>query len=386
MERKIDLPLLRSEMRKVRYPLFSNITILLIQHLLKDTISLIRSFLSLGANVITVGIPYWYDENIIKIMRKEGFELYTPKFPPDDCIETVLNQIVDKCRESRQKFLIVEDGGYAVPLLHTKLQRGLEYCIGAVEQTARGMWRDEDIKGGVSIPVLTIARSKVKDTIEPLFIGEAVTDNIKMLLKKQGDFIKGKKVIVVGYGTIGKKIAEEVKRNNAIVKVTETNPFNQAEAALSGFETDTLDFLIRDCNIIIGATGKPSISTALILKARGYLVAISASSRRDEIDMIGLGDLAEENKVSEIGTEYTLPNKNRVMVLAHGFPVNFFCSDSVPDKAIDPVLTELFLCVKKLATETLSKGIFKIGVTDDKGASLINEEELITTWQKIFFS
>lgn len=386
MERKIDLPVLRSEMRKVRYPLFSNITILLIQHLLKDTISLISTFLNLGANVITVGIPYWYDENIINIMKKEGFELYTPNFPPDDCIETVLTQIVDKCVESRQKFLIVEDGGYAVPLLHTKLQRGLEYCIGAVEQTARGMWRDEDIKGGVSIPVLTIARSKVKDTIEPLFIGEAVINNVKMLLKRRGDFLRGKKVVIVGYGTIGRKITEEARRNNAIVKVTDTNPFNQAEAALSGFETDTLDFLIRDCDIIIGVTGKPSISTTLIFKARGYLIAVSASSRRDEIDVVGLENLAEEKKSSEIGTEYVLPNNRSIMVLAHGFPVNFFCSDSVPDKAIDPVLTELFLCAQKLATDTLAKGIFKIGVKNDIGEFLINEEKLITTWQKIYFS
>ncbi len=264
MIRKVDLPLLRTAMRKVPKPIFSSLSLLLIQHLLKDTISLIRSFLTLGANVTTIGIPYWYDENIIKVMKKENFELYTPTFPPDDYIETVLKQIIEKCKTDNQKFLIVEDGGYAVPLLHTKLQDGLEYCIGAVEQTARGMWRDEDIKGGVTIPVLTIARAKVKSTIEPSFIGEAVIDNVKMLLKRDGDFLRGKKVVVVGYGTIGRKIAEEAMLNKAIVKVTDTDPFNQAEAALSGFETDTLDFLIRDCDIIIGASGKPSISTALI--------------------------------------------------------------------------------------------------------------------------
>ncbi len=116
------------------------------------------------------------------------------------------------------------------------------------------------------------------------------------------------------------------------------------------------------------------------------MIAVSASSRRDEIDIVGLESFSEENKVSEIGTEYTLPNKNRIMVLAHGFPVNFFCSDSVPDKAIDPVLTELFLCAQKLATDTFMKGILKIGVKDDIGESIINEEDLINTWQKIYLS
>lgn len=462
------LPILKSELQKIGDPIFGEYVLILILHLFRDTISLIEAFVGAGAepsDMFIIGIPYSSKAAVIEELKKT-FKVFTPPFPIDKMVIDVVEQAVEVCKEKDKKLLVIEDGGYAVPILHgwkietskdggyikvpipKKLREPFKYCMGAVEQTAQGVWRDKEAthlfsldaqrwekslnEGVVSkdlrtvfekegfafpenasikkeddkweittdeklymiekenekltickseIPILTIASSELKRVLEAPEVGNAVVRNVQELLSQRGDFIRGRNVSLIGYGTIGSEIAKALRNNGAVVAVADINPINLIVARFAGFYTDSSMNLVTRSDIIIGATGHCSIGEEAILKiseSDKEVVLVNASSKRMEIDVDALEDLKETKTATEIGTEYQMSEGNKILLLADGYPVNFHgSSESIPDKIIDVILTELFLCAKKLVSEHFSPGVYETGVID--------EDELATLFHSLYF-
>ncbi|PKP54501.1 MAG: hypothetical protein CVT90_00965 [Candidatus Altiarchaeales archaeon HGW-Altiarchaeales-3] len=374
----INLPLLKYECRKIKKPIFGNHVLILIQHLLRDSISLVRAFEKCGAeqeDIFVIGIPYSSKSEVIKELSSD-FKVFTPSYPIDDEVKKIIKKAVEVCKKKNKKLLIIEDGGYAVPIIHLELNEALKYCIGAVEQTTNGVWRDEEVI--LNFPVLTIAFSELKKELESPEIGNAVVRNIQMLLSKRGDFIRGKKVILAGYGTIGRQIAESLRNDGCVVGVSDPDPKKLIAARFKGFNTDSMLNLVKNGDIIVGASGRRSIGIKEILSAKNNAILVNASSKRVEIDVEVIENLKEtKNKIDGVGTEYELINRNRLLLLADGYPVNFYNSESVPDKIIDVILTELFLCATELIKREFSKTIHK------SLQSIINEDELADTFTQL---
>ena len=382
------LPILKSEVQKIEKPIFGEYVLILIQHLLRDSISLIEAFTGAGANpsdMFIIGIPYSSKADVVNELKKT-FKVFTPSFPIDEKIIDVVEHALKTSKEKGKKLLIIEDGGYAVPVIHgwitetrndggyTKLsiskkhKETLKYCMGAVEQTAQGVWRDKEIE--LKIPVLTIASSKLKKVLEAPEVGNAVVRNIQELLSQRGEFIRGRNVSLIGYGTIGSEIATALRNNGAVVTVADIDSINLVGARFDGFYTDSRMNLVARSNIIIGATGRCSIGKKAILKISESgkdVVLVNASSKRVEIDVDTLEDLKETKIATKIGTDYQMPEGNKILLLAEGYPVNFYGgSESIPDGIMDVILTELFLCAKKLVNGNFSPGIYENEVIDEK--------------------
>jgi adenosylhomocysteinase len=369
----IDLPLLHYYARK-NGSILKDYALILIQHLLQDTVSLIEAFNVAGVNsenMIIVGIPYSSKEDVVQSLRNE-YQVITPESEHfDDHVRDVIDIALNICRQNNKKLIVVEDGGYAVPLLHQEFEESLKLCKGAVEQTTRGIWRDDPselkIIEELKIPVLSIPHCFLKQNIEGPEIGKAVVKNVDHLLSKMGQFISGKRALVISYGTVGSNIAESLENQRAIVSVSEIDAKKLLVARLRGYDTDSLMNSIRKNDLIIGATGKTSIGMAELLAAKNNTVLVSASSKRVEIDVDELENLSKlKTRLEGIGTEYELINGNKILLLADGYPVNFYGSDSVPDWIIDIILTELFVSVVKLAQKDFDPGIHECPIDEDE--------------------
>lgn len=377
---KLRLPLLHyfSREEESKKPL-KDFVLLLIQHLLGDSKAFISALEAAGAErdkLIIVGIPYSSKDNIVSDLRKD-YKVYSPRtYPFDNEVRKALSEAFGLCSREKQ-LIIIEDGGYATPMIHQVFENYIKYCRGAIEQTTNGIWRIEEsiLKEGIKLgfPVISIPDCKLKQELEPHFIGEAVVRNTQMLISEEGLFIRGKKIGIVGYGTIGSKIADETKKQQAIVSISEINPVKLISARLAGFETKSLLNLVKESDIIIGATGRKSIGREQILSLKNNAILVNASSKRIEIDVEELEKLCLSKEPTKIGTWYELVNGNKVLLLADGFPVNFFSSESVPDKAIDPILTLMFLGAIRIAKENLEPKIHKCPIQEDEIAKLFSE-------------
>ncbi len=323
--------------------------LILIQHLLSDVKDFLEALEVAGVDkkrMFIIGIPYSSKEEVVEELKQKYKVCAPTSYPFDEYVEDALRKAFKICKRESLSLLIIEDGGYAVPIIHERFKNSIGYCKGAVEQTTNGIWRDKELvlKKGLKLgfPLVSIPDCKLKQEIEAPFIGKVVIRNIQILLSKIGRFIEGKKLGIVGYGTIGRKIAEEAKNQKAIVSVSEINPVKSLIARLGGFDTKSILDLVKESDLIIGATGRKSIGRAEILGLKNNAILASVSSKRVEIDIEELESLCIERNPTEIGTYYELVNGNKVLLLANGFPVNFFSSESVPDRIIDVILTLMF--------------------------------------------
>lgn len=344
------LPLLHYQTKKFGDRVFQDCIILSVFHLLDDSLYFFEAITKMGAHnedIYIIGIPYSNRKRSIEQLKDKGHHVFAPEFPIDGFISQIIEIVCERCEKEKKRLLIIEDGGYVVPKIH-KSNGAPPFVVGAVEQTARGVWNDRSVE--LNIPVLTVAFSEFKKELEAPEVGKAVVFNVEQLLSKR-TFLRGKKVGVMGFGTIGRNVAQHLRDSGSIVKISEIDVKKAVIAQLKGFEHSDSAKVVRDCDIVIGTTGKTSLGLNEIFAAKNNAVFVSASSKQIEIDTDILEKLSISRKVSAIGTEYELINGNNLLVLAHGFPVNFYCSESVPNKIIDFILSEILECAAKLVTQ-----------------------------------
>jgi len=72
-------------------------------------------------------------------------------------------------------------------------------------------------------------------------------------------WLQEKKVVVCGYGDVGKGCAASMKACGARVFVTEIDPICALQACMEGYEVKKLESLLADGDIFITTTGNKSI-------------------------------------------------------------------------------------------------------------------------------
>jgi len=359
------------KMKEIKRPIFKDYFIVILLHFLRDLIPFLEALKSFGAEpnncyLICKPYPYAYKEQIVTYLKSLGYNVKVADSFDEmsGIISSVLNKIKDRIEKSKRKgksFIVVEDGGYIVPILHEKFKELLPYCKGAVEQTTKGIKRDEEIKG-VKIPILDVARCDFKGKYEPYFIAEAVVRNIRNMLPDRN--FMGQNALVIGYGTIGRKIVSSLRNTLGMkVYVSDKDPKALLEAATDpnvsrAYSLGRIGEIIGDCMLIIGTTGETSIGRREISFLSHGSILVSSSSDQVEIDVeelenlkITKEDIFSTQTTQKVGTLYTLrPDSKQITLLADGYPINFYYSESVPNESFDPVLTLLFLTTLELAT------------------------------------
>ncbi|MFA9290703.1 MAG: adenosylhomocysteinase, partial [Solirubrobacteraceae bacterium] len=144
--------------------------------------------------------------------------------------------------------------------------------------------------------------------------------------------IAGKRVVVAGYGDVGKGTAASFKGAGAIVTVTEIDTICALQAAMDGFEVKKLNTVIATSDIVITTTGNKDIVLAEhFLKMKDKCVVCNIGHFDNEIDMAWLNENYGDTKI-EIKPQvdkYTLNGKD-VIVLAEGRLVNLGCATGHP--------------------------------------------------------
>ena len=383
--------------------LFSKFTIIVIQHLLSDVIHLINAFSEMGAekdSIFIVGIPYSTKHQTVKYLRRKQYKnIETPdNYPFNDVVKEVMINAIKHAKKYSKKIIVVEDGGYVVPLLHKEkcFANDIKLFKGAVEQTANGIWRDRELKVknkiDIKIPVVNVAESRIKQKLESPLIGRAVSKNIELIYNKKFRELAGEEIGLVGYGSVGREVAKNLKSLGAIVGVYENDTLNKIEAKYSGFKTySTIKDLVKNCRIIIEATGKvwtedSAGSAQVISEFQHGSYFVSASSKRMGIDYDVFPswiDPKETENIPGIGIKCKLRNEteSEITLIAGGFPINFFLGESVPDLAIAFILAWLYKSAEIIATKyrRIKPGIIDTNDKDDK-LGFYQQQNIIATY------
>jgi len=268
------------------------------------------------------------------------------------------------CQRRNQKLIVQDVGGFVVPLLHTYFADRLRLVKGVVEITKQGVWRSEEVD--LKIPVLHCADSELK-RLEARRCGETVARCLDGVVRSFGLSLAGRPVTVMGAGWIGMATAHGLRRLDAVVEVVDRDPLRVTEARLEGFAASITPRRLEATQLIVGATGRTSITAEMLDRLPNNAFVASASSRRIEIETDHL-DAQAKMHVSDAVDAVYLPDQRKpgaaktVLLVNDGYPANFIPgSGSVPDEIVETILGELIVLMRNLSVDDFEPGIHRIG-------------------------
>ncbi|HJP16020.1 MAG TPA: adenosylhomocysteinase [Acidimicrobiales bacterium] len=196
---------------------------------------------------------------------------------------------------------------------------------GVSEETTTGVHRLYQMQeaGELKFPAINVNDAVTKSKFDNLYgCRHSLIDGIN---RATDVMIGGKIAVVCGFGDVGKGCAESLRGQGARVIVTEVDPICALQAAMQGYEVNTLERVVDKADIFITATGCKDVLTAEHMGHMKHQAIVGNIGHFDnEIDMAGLTELSDVQRV-EIKPqvdEYVFPDGHSIIVLSEGRLLN----------------------------------------------------------------
>ncbi len=222
--------------------------------------------------------------------------------------------------------MILDDGSDLTVIMHDKFPEVLQNIKGVSEETTTGIARLMQMakEDKLQLPVINVNDSVTKAKFDNLYgCRESVIDGIK---RATDVMIAGKKVVILGYGNVGKGCAEAFKTAGAKVIVTEIDPICALQAAMSGYEVLTMEDVISESDIFITTTGNKDVITFEHMEQMKDSAIVGNIGHFDnEIQVEKLRDL-EWNNIKPQTDQIIFPDDKKIILLAEGRLLNLGCA------------------------------------------------------------
>ena len=215
------------------------------------------------------------------------------------------------------------------PQKWTKMAKGVK---GVTEETTTGVKRLYRMaeNGELLFPAINVNDSVTKSKFDNLYgCRHSLIDAIN---RATDVMLAGKVAVVCGYGDVGKGCAQSLRGQGSRVIVTEIDPINALQAAMEGYQVDTLDNVVSIADVFVTATGNADIITVdHMAKMKHNAIVCNIGHFDNEIDMAGLARSGAQRDELKQGTDlWTFPDGHAVIVLAEGRLVNLGCATGHP--------------------------------------------------------
>jgi adenosylhomocysteinase len=246
--------------------------------------------------------------------------------------------------------MILDDGGDLTNLVldnYPELVKGIK---GLSEETTTGVHRlyERMKKGTLPLPAINVNDSVTKSKFDNKYgCKESAVDAVR---RATDIMIAGKRVLVAGYGDVGKGTVASFSGAGAIVTVTEIDPICALQASMDGYEVKKMTSIISNADIVVTATGNKDILKEDHFKLmKDKTIVCNIGHFDNEIDMTWLNDNYGSSKI-EIKPQvdiYTIEGKE-VIVLAEGRLVNLGCATGHPSFVMSNSFTNQVLAQLEL--------------------------------------
>ena len=256
-----------------------------------------------------------------------------------------------------------------------------EAIVGVSEETTTGVHRlyDRMKNGRLLMPAINVNDSVTKSKFDNKYgCKESAVDAIR---RATDVMLAGKRVVVAGYGDVGKGTAASFSGAGSIVSITEIDPICALQASMDGYEVKKMSSLIPNADIIITTTGNRDIVTKeYFLAMKDKAIVCNIGHFDNEIDMAWLnenyGHTKEEIKPQV--DKYTLENDVDIIVLAEGRLVNLGCATGHPSFVMSNSFTNQTLAQIELWTnsENYSNEVYMLPKKLDEKVAMLHLEAL----------
>ncbi|HET7637643.1 MAG TPA: NUDIX domain-containing protein, partial [Ktedonobacteraceae bacterium] len=245
-----------------------------------------------------------------------------------------------------EKVCLVDIGGYFSPILaELKSKLGRRLC-GVVEDTENGHQKYAQHDTGRA-QVVSVARSPLKD-FEDQLVGHSVAHATETVLRQINVLITYRTCGIIGYGKVGRGIAEYLRQRGIRPLVSELNAVRLVQASCDGAAICSTDELLKKSDILFCATGTKALDLLKLrdLKRGAFLASVTSSD--DEFDLTFVDSEYERQPLARHITRFS-KRGHSFHLLNDGNAINFLYAAAV-DAYINLVQGELIYSVSKLAT------------------------------------
>ncbi|NVI87510.1 hypothetical protein [Actinomadura sp. BRA 177] len=243
-----------------------------------------------------------------------------------------VDAFIDTAHAAGRKVLAIDDGGLLAQGYgsHEAPRR----VDAAVELTVSGLKRIT-AAGDLAVPVLNLARSQLKTCLAYPEIADSCLRRLRTLLPAAK--VIGRRVLVLGYGTLGSRIATALQHQGCQIHVTDPDPIALISAAEAGHTTHrTAADALRAAPpfLIVGTTGEDALTLReLPLLPHGAYLAPFAT--RDFSVLADPDHGLPAVEIPGVGRRYRLPCQGDITLLGDGRSMNLFEADSIPNQGYD---------------------------------------------------
>ncbi len=347
-----------------------------IQHLLASNLSLIRSLERAGigrGDLYIFGKAYSSAPQVVEYLRRNGYRCYNPTegYHLDSSYDTLLEHKIREVLGSvlpatDQPVLVLDDAAKAICILHEPEFTEHLPRVRSVELTTRGLRELKKIP--LRCPVVDIASSHVKKTVEAPLIGDSMADELSRFLNRWSGYYRPPSgdILLIGYGTIGKTVCRRL-RDRFDVTVYDHEPEPLAQAARDGHRI-TENPAGERFGIVVGCTGSSDLMLDDLSHNPGALfVNMSSSDLEFGLWKFGGTKKRAAATLGYPGAElpfhefYGVENGDRKFFIANsGFPIDFTGeNDPIPAEKIQ-ITRALVLAAAWQAIRETHNGIIEL--------------------------
>ncbi|MDB4694402.1 adenosylhomocysteinase [Flavobacteriales bacterium] len=320
-------------------------------HMTIQTAVLIETLVDLGADVT------WSSCNIFSTqdhaaaaIAAAGIPVYAWKGMTEEEFEWCIQQTLFFGADRQPLNLILDDGGDLTNMVLDEYPELAEGIRGLSEETTTGVLRlyDRMKNGTLPMPAINVNDSVTKSKFDNKYgCRESAVDAIR---RATDVMMAGKVAVVAGYGDVGKGTADSLRNAGCRVMVTEIDPICALQAAMDGYEVKRMADAVKECDIIVTATGNKDIIAGEHFEAMNDKAIVCNIGHFDnEIDMAWLNENHGHTK-DTIKPQVDLynVNGNDIIVLAEGRLVNLGCATGHPSFVMSNSFTNQVLAQLEL--------------------------------------
>ena len=312
-------------------------------HVTKETSVLLIGAKELGATVACCGgNPLTTNDAIASFLVSQGIHVYAWHGQSvkdyDWCIDQVLKH---------KPTILTDDGADMNIKAHFDKRFKNLKILGATEETTAGVTRIRAVEnqGKLRYPVILVNEAYTKHMFDNRYgTGQSTVDGY---LRAMNLLLASKRVVVVGYGWVGRGVASRCHGMGSKIIVTEIDPIKALEAHMDGFEVMPMSQAAKIGDIFITCTGMTSvIRKEHILQMKDGAIMGNVGHFDVEIDSAFL--LKKSKSVREVRPnldECVLKNGKRVYLIGEGRLANLVAAEGHPPEVMAQSFSNQILSV-----------------------------------------
>jgi adenosylhomocysteinase len=356
---------------------FAGIRMAACLHVTAEAANLMITLRDGGANlVLCASNPLSTQDDVAACLVKDyGISVYAIRGEENSSYYGHIQAALDFCPN-----VTMDDGADLITTLHTSRQDVIEGVFGGTEETTTGAHRLRTMaKDGIlRYPVVAVNDAQTKHLFDNRYgTGQSTVDGV---IRATNVLLAGMSVVVAGYGSCGRGVAQRVRGLGASVIVTEVDPIRALEALMEGYRVMSMGEAALIGEVFITVTGsKNVIGREHFEKFKNGAILCNAGHFNVEIDLETLSHIASSRRQTrENVEEFVMRDGRRIHVLGEGRLINLAAGEGHPASVMDMSFANQALSVEYLLKQrgALDKIVYAVPAEIDRQIAKLKLEAM----------